>query len=656
MTTSQSQGLILRCDPEGNVIAVLHQHLDGELPAEGRPFAALIARNGLAKALSFLSQLRSRNAVFGCELPLATAEQTVLTFGGLKLDDTLIIGGVATPDGFLAFCEDMMAMSNEQINALRSLSKAQSLVSGAPRSSDALYGRFSQLNSDLVTAQRDLAKKNYELQRLNDLKDQFLGLAAHDLRSPLGAIMVYSEFLLDDETSLSPQQCEFLDVIYSSSQFMLHMVDDLLDIATIQAGKLVLNRESVDLAALAAQHVSRNSVLAAKKEIAVAFEYDGGPLWAMVDGPKVEQVLYNLLSNAVKYSYPHSTIHVRLSCRDDQAIIAVQDEGQGIPEAEQNKLFRAFGRTSVQPTGDERSTGLGLAIVQNIVRGHGGHITVESTVGHGTTFTVTLPLAGEPAADVDAPVEEDARVATPAGRRALVADDDPLSRQMAVHLLEHQGYDVRAVSSGRQAVAAAREERFDLILTDHHMPDMEGTEATAAIRTDERGSGRHVPIIGMSSTGLPDDMDAGLAAGMDAYLIKPLDTTRLARTVARLATTDGASTAFDLDAALELVDGDREFLQELAELFLQQTPSTVAAMHQAVTLADAATLERLAHRLKSSAISLRAHGVHAVAGRLESMAAEDRLTEAAAILDQLHQELRTLEKALEPVLRPADPA
>jgi HPt (histidine-containing phosphotransfer) domain-containing protein len=167
------------------------------------------------------------------------------------------------------------------------------------------------------------------------------------------------------------------------------------------------------------------------------------------------------------------------------------------------------------------------------------------------------------------------------------------------------------------------------------MPDMDGTEATAAIRADERGSGRHVPIIGMSAGGLPGDADAGQAAGMDAYLPKPLDSARLAQTVARLNAAN-VRAAFDLDAALEMVDGDRDFLRELAELFLQQAPSTVAAMHQAVTLADAATLERLAHRLKSSAISLRAYGVHAAARLLETVAAEGRLSEAAAALDHLH--------------------
>jgi signal transduction histidine kinase len=323
---------------------------------------------------------------------------------------------------------------------------------------------LTRLNSDLVTAQRDLAKKNFELHASMTSKT-ILGLAAHDLRSPLGAIMVYSEFLLDDQGLVEPATAEFLDVIYSSSQFMLHLVDDLLDIATIQAGKLALKREPVDLAALIAQHVARNGVLAARKGITLSFDGDGGPLWATVDGPKIEQVLYNLLSNAIKYSYPGSAVHVRLSSQDGRAIIAVQDEGQGIPEDEQGKLFRAFGRTSVQPTGDERSTGLGLAIVQSIVRGHGGQIAVESAVGRGTTFTITLPLEGEalPAPAGEARPERDDAPPEDGRLRALVADDDPLSRQVAVRLLEGQGYDVRAVPSGRQAVAATREERFDLI-------------------------------------------------------------------------------------------------------------------------------------------------------------------------------------------------
>ncbi|HEX6898112.1 MAG TPA: HAMP domain-containing sensor histidine kinase [Thermoanaerobaculia bacterium] len=257
------------------------------------------------------------------------------------------------------------------------------------------FDELSQLNNELVTAQRELAKSNHELARLNDQKNQFLGMAAHDLRNPLDVILTYSDFLLEEAAPLLPaEQVDFISTIRSSSELMLRLVEDLLDIARIEAGKLELDLERIDLAALVERNVSLNQALAVRKGIAVRFHGPGEPLEMVADPVKLEQVLNNLIGNAVKFSPPGSAVDVGVTVAADSVTISVRDRGPGVPADELDRLFRPFERTRVRSTAGEKGTGLGLAIVKRIVEGHRGEIRVESEAGRGSTFYVSLPRRG----------------------------------------------------------------------------------------------------------------------------------------------------------------------------------------------------------------------------------------------------------------------
>jgi signal transduction histidine kinase len=248
-------------------------------------------------------------------------------------------------------------------------------------------------NNELSNLGRELQKKNAELVKLNDLKNQFLGMAAHDLRNPIGVILTYSDFLLEETgEALGEEHRQFLTTIRSSSDFMLSMLNDLLDITKIESGRLELDLEPTDLIALIDRNVTLNQVLAVKKSIQIQFQHDKDLPPAPVDRGKIEQVLNNLISNAVKFSPARTTVTVRAFRSGDEATVSVKDEGQGIPEGERQKLFQPFSRTSVKSTGGEKSTGLGLAIAKKIILGHRGKIWAESGIGGGSTFYFTLPL------------------------------------------------------------------------------------------------------------------------------------------------------------------------------------------------------------------------------------------------------------------------
>jgi len=393
----RTPGLALRCDAAGMIAEIISDDLGlGARLTIRQSFASFVG-GAADRAEEFLAALRTRKAAFNWELDVTGADgrTTSLHFAGSVIENSLLIVGARSRAGVAHIHQELLEINNEQANALRAALKDLSLHTRAarPDRDTYLYEELSRLNNELATAQRELAKKNAELGRLNDLKNQFLGIAAHDLRNPLEVILAYSDFLLNEaDTKLDAQQVGFIHKINSSSEFMLALVNDLLDISRIEAGRLELELSPIDVAALVSRNVSLNRVLAAKKEIDISLEHDESVGRMMLDAPKIEQVLNNLIGNAIKFSPPGSRVEVKLARFDERVIISVTDEGPGISPEELEKLFRPFERGRAQSTAGEKSTGLGLAIVKRIITGHGGDIRVESATGKGAVFSVSLPL------------------------------------------------------------------------------------------------------------------------------------------------------------------------------------------------------------------------------------------------------------------------
>ncbi|HEX8560430.1 MAG TPA: HAMP domain-containing sensor histidine kinase [Pyrinomonadaceae bacterium] len=395
----QAAGVALACDRDGFVREVVSDGLGlAERLAPGRRFAEVCDAGCADKAEAFFAELRRSGAAFGWELVVRDGGGRLVPLhfaGGAEPSGGFLVVGARSRAGVARAYEGLLAVNNEQANALRAAAKDLALRSREAGERDAaVYEELTRLNNELAAAQRELAKKNAELARINAQKNQFLGLAAHDLRNPLDVINVYSGFLLDEAAArLSPEQLDFVGVIRRSSDFMLALIDDLLDVSKIEAGRLELELDAVDLRALAGRNVELNRRLAERKKINILFTAaeDVPPL--RLDASKIEQVLNNLVGNAVKFSPRGATVEVALGRGEGGAgaVILVRDEGPGVPADELDKLFKPFSRTRVRSTEGERSTGLGLAIVKRIVEGHGGSIGVESPPGGGATFAVRLP-------------------------------------------------------------------------------------------------------------------------------------------------------------------------------------------------------------------------------------------------------------------------
>jgi signal transduction histidine kinase len=362
---------------------------------EGAHLRELVDPSSAEKAELFLECIADRGSALLWEMHVFRAGRIEpVLFCGAAGEDEIMVACATSAAGFLDMYEHFLSEKSEHTRPAAEFLKREVLssnLSGA--AGETLYDEITRLNNELVNAQREMAKKNSELETLNTQKNILLGMAAHDMRNPLGAIRNFADFLLDDHGKAIDSTCEeILNIVRDTSNSMLNMVEDLLDVSVLESGKLKLRPSPVDLVQLVGRRVKLHSHPAESKKIQVEFTVEGEIPLIMADGPKLSQVADNLVSNAVKYSLPGTTVRVKLVRNNGDVSLYVRDQGQGIREDELHRLFKPFAKISSKPTGNETSTGLGLAIVSRIVEAHGGEIRVESELGKGSLFEVHLPL------------------------------------------------------------------------------------------------------------------------------------------------------------------------------------------------------------------------------------------------------------------------
>lgn len=386
--------LALVCDDAGTVINLLYDGLGisaAAIPA--RTLLDLVDRESAEKARAFLETVREQQTAFGWELNvLIDSHIQLLHFAGCIVDDGLLITAAKTPLGLARICAQIA--SDGQVQAWQHLPDSKRHMQHLADGDSLRYQELTLLNNELVTLQRELVKRTIELETSNDQKNEFIGMAAHDLRNPLQVIDGYSQLLLRETFGpLTTEQREMVSAIRRNSDFMLRLITDVLHISRIETGKLQLELRSSDLVDLIRKNVQLNRLLAQQKEIDLSFSSRDEQLTIEIDPQKIEQVLNNLLQNAIKFSNPGTVVTVGLNRTERGAVIAVKDQGQGIPAQEMDRLFKPFQTTSVRSTGGEPSTGLGLAIAKRIAVAHQGDIWAESQPGAGSTFYLQLPLS-----------------------------------------------------------------------------------------------------------------------------------------------------------------------------------------------------------------------------------------------------------------------
>ena len=287
------------------------------------------------------------------------------------------------------------AISKEKKYMLKGLEEGAIDYLFKPLDTDITCAKVNML-LQLYAQQIEIEHKNVELNKLNEEKNYFLGMASHDLRNPLGNIITFANFIEDEAAiSLSEEHKNYLKIIINTSRGMMELLDNLLDISRIESGEMMGIKSDFNVKDFIISCVNQTKNSADKKNIQLGFSI--GDSVKSIHGNQVQlsQVLINLISNAIKFSHAKTSVEVTADILDGQVVIKVTDQGQGIPESEQSKVFDAFTKTSVRSTAGEGSTGLGLNIAKKLIESHGGKIWLTSKKGKGSTFAFSIPLVQE---------------------------------------------------------------------------------------------------------------------------------------------------------------------------------------------------------------------------------------------------------------------
>jgi len=249
------------------------------------------------------------------------------------------------------------------------------------------------LNQELNNLMRELHQKNSQLKRLNEEKNRFLGMAAHDLRKPIGLVLAYSEFLIEEaETVLTEEHIRFLNTIKGASFFMKRLVDDFLDVSAIEAGKFELDLQIASIQNVLSHCLELNTLQANKKGIEIRVQCEKGLPHVAMDASKIEQAITNLVSNAIEHTELETVVNITLTYSGQSIIFSVQDSGPGIAPDDMDRLFKPFEKTSSKKTAGEKSTGLGMLITRKVIEAHHGKIWIDSKVGEGTIVYFNIPI------------------------------------------------------------------------------------------------------------------------------------------------------------------------------------------------------------------------------------------------------------------------
>ncbi len=376
-----------------------------------------------------------------------------------------------------------------------------------------------------------LEMQNRRIQEANRLKSEFLANMSHELRTPLNAIIGFAELLHDGAVPAgSPQHKEFLGDILASGKHLLQLINDVLDLAKVEAGKLEFRPEKVEVQRVVSEISSILRTHLAAKRVRLELDIDPTIGELFLDPARLKQIAYNYLSNAIKFSSPDARVILKIAAEGpDMMRLSVTDEGIGISEVDQARLFVEFQQLEAGFAKRHQGTGLGLALTKRLVEAQGGTVGVESVVGKGSTFFAVIPRRVEALNEIaiSRAVTRD-RSHRKGASAVLVVEDDASDQDQLVKALSRAGYDVDVATTGAQALAKWRARPFDAVTIDLLLPDMSGLDVLGALRGDPRATG--IPIIVV--TVVPD---TNVLAGFQVHevLHKPLDAKSLVDSLQR---------------------------------------------------------------------------------------------------------------------------
>ncbi len=517
----------------------------------------------------------------------------------------------------------------------------------------------ANLYQQIQETQRQLVATSQAAEKANLAKSEFLANMSHEIRTPMNAVIGMASLLEDSD--LTATQLDYLGAIRVSADLLLQLLNDILDISKIEAGKLVLDKVDFPLEETLKNAFKTQRYQANEKGLDLRFHMvDALPAALVGDPMRLCQIVLNLLSNAIKFTTEGEVvIEVSASAIGNgqfELHVAVRDTGIGIAADKLEIIFEVFAQADTSTTRLYGGTGLGLAISSRLVNLMGGRIWVDSREGEGSTFHFTAVFGIGHIRATAQPIISPPLLANKA-LRALLVEDNTFNQQVAGGQLKQRGCEYSIAANGRKALDFIEAgEIFDFVLMDVQMPEMDGLEATRRIRAREAEHGGHIPIIGLTAHAMRSDEEKCLQAGMDFYLSKPYKTEDLDKIIAQLTgrneetahlASDGETAgALNRWAILDAFDGDSELVQSLVELFFEEYPPLLTAMRTAIDTTNGDELARVAHALKGMVSTWQHQESIASVQSLQEIGAQSDFSDAEAIYEKLTNQLDFLRPQL----------
>ena len=449
-----------------------------------------------------------------------------------------------------------------------------------------------------------LNESERKVKEVAHVKEQFLANMSHEIRTPMNAILGFTNLL--KKTNLNSQQIQYVEYIHSSSENLLTLINDILDLSKIEAGKMNIDEAPFSLNGLISSVEIMFNDKAKQKGLKFRIQVDPSIQDVLCgDAVRLTQILINLLSNAIKFTDKGSVLltvnPVKQTAEDVELEFSVKDTGMGIAPEKRALIFERFHQADAQTTRRFGGTGLGLSIVKQLVDLQNGLIQVRSEVGQGTEFIVRLPFKTVGEYELSDIVAREEIESTIKDVKVLIAEDNAMNQQLMRHLMKQWNVDYKLVSNGREALQALELESFSLILMDIQMPEMDGYNTTLAIRNELR---LDTPIVAMTAHAMAGEKERCISYGMNDYISKPVKEGELFSILRQHATeaTEAPNGAHVINLAYlkELSFGDPEFENAIIRQFIVQVPDELKLLQEAINHRDYPLIKSLAHGMKSS--------------------------------------------------------